>query len=75
MILAGDFDDFCARALELFNQSNGAPLFTIAKTCSSPNPAAYHETLNGNAARKYDSIDLLPTDEPEDGAQDDWQLI
>ncbi|XP_022841530.1 cysteine protease ATG4-like [Olea europaea var. sylvestris] len=70
-----DFDDFCARALELFNQSNGAPLFTIAKTCSSPNPAAHHETLSGNAARKYDSIDLLPTDEPEDGAQDDWQLI
>ncbi|KAL2553288.1 Cysteine protease ATG4a [Forsythia ovata] len=70
-----DFDDFCARALELIDQSNGAPLFTITETRSSPNPAARHETLSDNATREYDSIDMLPTDGPEDCAQDDWQLL
>ncbi|CAA2998055.1 cysteine protease ATG4-like [Olea europaea subsp. europaea] len=70
-----DFDDFCARASELFDQSNGAPLFTITETRSSSNPAAHHETVSDNATGEYDSTDMLPTDGTEDGAQDDWQLL
>ncbi|PIN21229.1 Cysteine protease required for autophagy - Apg4p/Aut2p [Handroanthus impetiginosus] len=68
-----DFDDFCIRASELIDQSNGAPLFTIAQTRSSPKPADNH---NATEARDCDPIDGLPDDGAENcGQEDDWQLL
>lgn len=77
-LLTGDFDDFCVRALELIDQSNGAPLFTIAETRSSPRPASNHSALrdNGNETTDCDPVHGLPTGESENSAQeDDWQLL
>lgn len=63
-----EFDDFVARALELVDQSNGAPLFTIAETRTSP-------ALRENA-RDCDPVHGMPTGEFENYAQeDDWQLL
>ncbi|KAI3462429.1 hypothetical protein Pfo_019092 [Paulownia fortunei] len=73
-----DFDDFCVRASELIDQSNGAPLFTIAETRSSPQPASNHSALRDNDAetRDCDPVHRLPTGESEDCEQeDDWQLL
>ncbi|KAG8373676.1 hypothetical protein BUALT_Bualt11G0049400 [Buddleja alternifolia] len=69
-----DFDDFCLRASELIDQSNGAPLFTIAQTRSSPNPASYHN--NATESRDYDPVDELSKGELDNsGQEDDWQLL
>ncbi|GFP90620.1 cysteine protease atg4 [Phtheirospermum japonicum] len=71
-----DFDDFCVRASELIDQSNGAPLFTIAKTRSSPKPTSNHSAYRENASESEDYDHRGPTGEPEDCAQeDDWQLL
>ncbi|KAL9148404.1 hypothetical protein ABFS82_12G039200 [Erythranthe guttata] len=65
-----DFDDFCARASELIDQSNGAPLFTIAETRTSAKPAGNNNTeIEDNNTADND----LAT---ENCAQeDDWQLL
>ncbi|KAL2521249.1 Cysteine protease ATG4a [Forsythia ovata] len=72
-----DFDDFCLRTSDLVCQSNGAPLFTITKTRSSPKPASHHGMLQDNAgSQDYASIDGLPTGDSESCAQDDdWQFL
>ncbi|KAK4416627.1 Cysteine protease ATG4 [Sesamum alatum] len=73
-----DFDDFCSRASELIDQSNGAPLFTIAESRSNPNPASYRSTANDDAicTQDFDPVDKLPTGGSENFAQDDeWQLL
>ncbi|KAL3844796.1 hypothetical protein ACJIZ3_002199 [Penstemon smallii] len=73
-----DFDEFCSRASKLIDQSNGAPLFTIAETRSAPKPASHRCTSNDNATEPedYDGIDGLPIDESADCTQeDDWQLL
>ncbi|KAL7090425.1 hypothetical protein ACP275_12G040400 [Erythranthe tilingii] len=64
-----DFDDFCARASELIDQSNGAPLFTIAKTRTSAKPAGNNDI----EIEDYSADNDLAT---ENCAQeDDWQLL
>lgn len=66
-----DFDDFCVRAMKLVDQSNGAPLFTIAETRSSPRPGS----LRDNPMETQD-YDLVHAGEPENsGQEDDWQLL
>lgn len=73
-MLTGDFDDFCARASELIDQSNGAPLFTIAETRSS-SAGGNNRSLRDNAAEFQDN-DGDPLGESEDCAQEDeWQLL
>ncbi|KAL8473418.1 hypothetical protein ACS0TY_030311 [Phlomoides rotata] len=66
-----DFDDFCLRTSDLVDQSNGAPLFTITASRSSPKP--------GNSvaeAGEFDPVSELYTDESENSAQEDgWQLL
>ncbi|CAA2967602.1 cysteine protease ATG4-like isoform X2 [Olea europaea subsp. europaea] len=67
-----DFDDFCLRTSELISQSNGAPLFTITETRSSPKPGSHHGKLQDNAG----SQDYFPTGDSEDCAQEDeWQFL
>ncbi|KAL0350374.1 UNVERIFIED_CONTAM: Cysteine protease ATG4 [Sesamum radiatum] len=73
-----DFDDFCSRASELIDQSNGAPLFTIAESHSSPNPASYRSTAKDDAicSEDFDPVDKLPTGGSDNFTQDDeWQLL
>ncbi|KAL1539488.1 Cysteine protease atg4 [Salvia divinorum] len=65
-----DFDDFCVRATKLVDQSNGAPLFTIAETRRSPRPG------NTTEVQDYDLGHGLPTGESENsGQEDDWELL
>ncbi|KAL3640476.1 Cysteine protease atg4 [Castilleja foliolosa] len=72
-----DFDDFCVRASELIDQSNGAPLFTIAKARSFPKPTSNHSALRGNTSESEDYDHRGPTGETDDCAEeeDDWQLL
>lgn len=72
-----DFDDFCLRASELVDQSNGAPLFTVTKTRNLPNPSSRRDMLIGSGgAHEDDSFDVVPTGNAEDSTQeDDWQLL
>lgn len=57
--------------MNLVDQSNGAPLFTIAETRSSPRPGS----LRDNPMETQD-YDLVHAGEPENsGQEDDWQLL
>ncbi|XP_075478363.1 LOW QUALITY PROTEIN: cysteine protease ATG4-like [Primulina tabacum] len=76
-----DFDDFCSRASELIDQSNGAPLFTISETRLSPKPTGYQiwntSTDHTCEARELDLVNDLSSDMPENicTQEDDWQLL
>ncbi|KAL3637868.1 hypothetical protein CASFOL_018316 [Castilleja foliolosa] len=71
-----DFEDFCVRASQLIDQSNGAPLFTIAKARSSPKPPGNHSAFRGSPSESEDYDHRGPTAEPDDCEQeDDWQLL
>nr|XP_043614944.1 cysteine protease ATG4-like isoform X2 [Erigeron canadensis] len=63
----GDFDDFCSRASELAEKSDGAPLFTVTQTRQSP------KSCSTSRAQEADSFDV--PDDAEGSAQDDWQLL
>nr|XP_043639681.1 cysteine protease ATG4-like [Erigeron canadensis] len=63
----GDFDDFCSRATELTEKSDGAPLFTVTHTRDSPRSSSI------SGAQEADSFDV--PDDTEGTAQDDWQLL
>ncbi|KAK6152947.1 hypothetical protein DH2020_012586 [Rehmannia glutinosa] len=63
---------------KLIDRSNGAPLFTIAETRSSPRPSNDHTAFGDNATgtQDYDIVHRMATGESEDCAQeDDWQLL
>ncbi|KAJ7950736.1 Cysteine protease [Quillaja saponaria] len=74
-----DFDDFCFRASKLADESNGAPLFTVAqaKSLSLSNPVGDSDVL-GEAARfqEDDSFAVEPTNYAGGCTnEDDWQLL
>ncbi|CAH9134652.1 unnamed protein product [Cuscuta epithymum] len=66
-----DFDDLCLRSSELAEKSNGAPLFTIAKTRHPSNIVEYQNT----GAEGLDAFDAISADESENSKQDEWQLL
>lgn len=71
-----DFDDFCARASKLADESNGAPLFTVTKSRNSSKTASQCDMTSGAGdIRADDSYDMLHPD--NDGAvqEDEWQLL
>ncbi|XP_027163003.1 cysteine protease ATG4-like [Coffea eugenioides] len=72
-----DFDDFCVRASELANRSNGAPLFTVTQSRKSSYPSRHNDNINNNAEFPLPgSYDMVPEGEPEGCAhEDDWQLL
>lgn len=73
-IHSDDFDDFCKRACELVEKSNGAPLFTVTKIRSLPKPATGHHDSGG--IPEDDSFDVGPSGDAEVSTQeDDWQLL
>lgn len=72
-----DFDDFCIRASELVDQSNGAPLFTITETRSSATSVEYNDRLTSDTGvPELDSFDAVAPGE-SDGSrpEDEWQLL
>ncbi|XP_074281285.1 cysteine protease ATG4-like [Silene latifolia] len=71
-----DFDDFCSRASTLADESNGAPLFTVAHCRSSPRATNQGDMAGGVADVQYDdSYDVLHSTNPEGEHEDDWQLL
>ncbi|MED6192408.1 Cysteine protease atg4, variant 2 [Stylosanthes scabra] len=67
-----DFDDFCSHASKLAEESNGAPLFTVAQsqrfssqTTSAPGNPGFQDD---------DSIAMDVANEAENN-EDDWQLL
>ncbi|CAA6666592.1 unnamed protein product [Spirodela intermedia] len=59
----GDFEDFCARAIDLAEKSNGAPLFTVAAFLEPSSRTAAEAAVNGETSSE--------SGHPED----DWQLL
>ncbi|XP_019152125.1 PREDICTED: cysteine protease ATG4-like [Ipomoea nil] len=71
-----DFDDFCARASELVDQSGGAPLFTITETRNVSMPVQYQDMQGEASAEGFKSFDATSIGDSENGKQeDDWQLL
>jgi len=58
-----EFDDLCARSSELAQQSNGAPMFTVAEKSAPPKAAD---------ASNLDLGESVPKGPP---SEDDWQLL
>ncbi|XP_020582696.1 cysteine protease ATG4B-like isoform X2 [Phalaenopsis equestris] len=77
-----DFMDFCSRASDLADRSNGAPLFTVAKSFETIKPK--HNRLGdaaaGNANREeinsgFENLCEHDGDEGGSGGDDDWQVL
>ncbi|XP_057435878.1 cysteine protease ATG4 isoform X1 [Lotus japonicus] len=70
-----DFDDFCSRASKLAEESNGAPLFTVAQSRSFPFQDAGYDVSGDNTGFQEDDshgVDLL---NDAGTNEDDWQLL
>ncbi|KAH1072019.1 hypothetical protein J1N35_024347 [Gossypium stocksii] len=72
-----DFDDFCFRASKLADESNGAPLFTVAQTHGVFKPINHGDTMADADGDGMDgSIGVLPTGDVDGNShEDDWQLL
>ncbi|KAG9158026.1 hypothetical protein Leryth_000189 [Lithospermum erythrorhizon] len=72
-----DFADFCSRALELADQSDGAPLFTITETRKSAKPFSQNDTISDNemvqTSSQYD--DVRPGESTRETQDGDWQFL
>ncbi|KAK7295258.1 hypothetical protein RJT34_18164 [Clitoria ternatea] len=69
-----DFDDFCSRASKLVEESNGAPLFTVAESRS------FSKQVTGNVSGEntgFQEDESLGKDVANDTGthEDDWQLL
>ncbi|XVF14651.1 hypothetical protein REPUB_Repub09cG0080000 [Reevesia pubescens] len=72
-----DFDDFCSRASKVADESNGAPLFTVAQTHSFFKPISHGDaSADSGEVREDDSFGVVPVGDM-DGIthEDDWQLL
>ncbi|KAJ7961980.1 Cysteine protease [Quillaja saponaria] len=49
-----DFDDFCFRASKLADESNGAPLFTVAQATTLSKPVGHNDVLGDTAGLQED---------------------
>lgn len=59
----GEFDDLCARSSELAQQSNGAPMFTVAEKSAPPKAA------------DSSKLDLEESVSKDPSSEDDWQML
>lgn len=77
--MADDFDDFCIRASKLADESNGAPLFTVAHIHSLPKPISCSDGMDDcSGFREDDSFDVVSNkgaEGYEHEHEDDWQLL
>ncbi|KAI3905069.1 hypothetical protein MKX01_017315 [Papaver californicum] len=73
-----DFNDFCARASKLAEDSSGAPLFTITESCSLPREVQNRDASNEHGLQRedHDNLDMEIMSDLEDHRQgDEWQLL
>ncbi|KAI3962209.1 hypothetical protein MKX01_030759 [Papaver californicum] len=73
-----DFNDFCARASKLAEDSSGAPLFTITESRSLPREVQnrYASNEHGLLREDHNNLDMEITSDLEDHPQgDEWQLL
>lgn len=69
-----DFDDFCLRASKLADESDGAPLFTVAQKHNLSKPGSH--PVDSVGVQKDDSFDAEPLCNDEGHAHDDdWQIL
>lgn len=76
--LTDDFDDFCLRASKLADESNGAPLFTVAEKHNLSKPVSHPESssVGTDGLQKDDSFAVASISDAEDHAHEyDWQLV
>ncbi|KAJ8755175.1 hypothetical protein K2173_018973 [Erythroxylum novogranatense] len=73
----GDFDEFCSLATKLANDSNGAPLFTVAHSRTLRKQVNREDMINdGSEIPDIDSHGVLAiTDAEGNTHEDDWQLL
>lgn len=72
LITTDDFDDFCSRASKLAEESNGAPLFTVAETHKKP---VNHNDMLDDIGDAHDGDSLGVDDVDGNANEDDWQLL
>lgn len=63
--VTADFDDLCARSSELAQQSNGAPMFTVAEKSAPPKAADTNNLDLGDDAVPKEML----------ASEDDWQML
>lgn len=66
-----DFNDFCSRASKLADESNGAPLFTVARDC---NKSSGRNDIDSAEVCEDESYDILNSGN-DGGTEEDWQLL
>lgn len=67
-----DFDNFCYRASKLAEESDGAPLFTVAETHST-NSGRHSSALNDHSRLVDDTDGVVHM--TNEGHEDDWQFL
>ncbi|KAL4627075.1 hypothetical protein ACB092_05G141100 [Castanea dentata] len=72
-----DFDDFCLRASKLADESNGAPLFTVAQKHNLSKPVSHPEmSFDTDGVQKDESFGLESIGDAEGHShEDEWQLL
>lgn len=75
--LTDDFDDFCRRASKLADESNGAPLFTVAQKHNLSKPVSHPEvSVDTDGVQKDESFGLESIGDAEGHShEDEWQLL
>ncbi|XP_004492910.1 cysteine protease ATG4 isoform X1 [Cicer arietinum] len=71
-----DFDDFCSRASKLAEESNGAPLFTVAQS-RSLSMQVTSSSVSGDNNTRFQEDGSLGMDLVNDAGtnEDDWQFL
>lgn len=73
-----DFDDFCLRASKLADESDGAPLFTVAQKHNISKPVSHPEVLvdTDGVQNDEESFGVEPISDAEGHShEDEWQLL
>lgn len=65
LCITEEFDDLCARSSELAEQSNGAPMFTVAQNSAPIKPADTSDR----------ALVLQESHPKEPSSEDDWQIL
>ncbi|KAG4925728.1 hypothetical protein JHK87_051268 [Glycine soja] len=69
-----DFDDFCSQASKLAEESNGAPLFTVAKSRSFSKQVS-NDVSGDNTGFQEDDFPGMDCGNDTVTNEDDWQLL
>ncbi len=76
--MTDDFDDFCLRASKLADESDGAPLFTVAQKHNISKPVSHPEVLvdTDGVQNDEESFGVEPISDAEGHShEDEWQLL